>query len=315
MAWMAIPMRLPIFLLALAACCCTDDRVTGQSPTETNETLPIASPPEAVSASPPAQESWSPFRPAPGWFADLGGAVLHTHVSHEQPLFFGGGESEPVNNLGWNGAPLGIVGYHFAGGNALLASYRFLSASGNSFIPDGGHAVFIYNTLDLDYQGRIHGPCLLFTSQWQTGIRFDSVQYDTDVTNSSYQEATAQHFLGAGPHGGLNLAWYAGHTGLSFFARGDVGFLIGSTRESGTSQYIPQPNTIVYDPFGSNSHVSGPSYQTQVLLNARAQAGLNWVPPTRRWMRLEGGYLFDGFTWDAHIFSIAGPYLRYEVGF
>jgi hypothetical protein len=156
---------------------------------------------------------------------------------------------------------------------------------------------------------------LFFTAQWQTGLRLDSVQYNTDTIGPTYHVQWAQHFWGAGPHLGLNLAWYAGTTGLNLFARGDLGLLVGATRDSGSSQYIGPPNTFInFAPVDTSLHLTGPSYQTNVLWNARAELGLGWVLPTCRWMRFEGGYLLDDFIWASHIFTNAGPFLRFEVG-
>lgn len=286
-------MRSLVVLVALAAYCGWAVPVRGQVAATANEGSPLPLLPEDFSVPAPEPPSWFPYRPAPGWFAGVEGALLTTHVSHFGGLFIGDGETEPVNDLGLNVSPRGIFGYHFAGGNALLASYRFLSAAGDSNVPHFAHASFIYNTLDLDYQGRIHGPWLGFTLQWQTGIRFDSIQYNTVryFPPPYYSESWAQRFLGGGPHFGLNLAWYAGRTGLNCFARGDLGLLIGSTHDQGASS------------------------STNALLNARGEVGLGWVLPTHCWMRFEGGYLLDAFTWSGHNFEISGPFLRYEVGF
>jgi hypothetical protein len=102
---------------------------------------------------------------------------------------------------------------------------------------------------------------------------------------------------------------------LNLFARGDLGLLVGATRDSGSSKYIGPPNTFInFAPVDTSIHYTGPSYQTNVLWNARAELGLGWVLPTCRWMRFEGGYLLDDFIWASHIFTNAGPFLRFEVG-
>lgn len=309
-------MRSLVVFVALVTYCGWAVPVQGQVAAAANEGSPAPFPPQDSSVPAPEPPCWFPYRPAPGWFAGGEVALLTTHVSHLEPLFFGGSETEPVNDLGLNGSPRGIFGYHFAGGNALLASYRFLSASGDATNPNPAHASFIYNTLDLDYQGRIHGPWLGFTAQWQTGIRFDDIHYNTAVTEANYRETEAQRFLGAGPHFGLNLAWYAGRTGLNCFARGDLCYLVGSTRVSGTSQYIGPPDSVRYlELLDAGIHSNPPSSSVDRLLEARAEIGLGWVLPTSRWMRVEGGYLIDDFIWSEHIFTNFGPFLRYEVGF
>src|SRR5581483_2038728 len=97
----------------------------GQSVAAANETSLCASGPDEGSTPPLQEANLFPFRPLPGWFVGVDGALLNTHVSRAGGFLEGG--SEPVNDLGLNVSPRGIVGYHFASGNALLASYRFRS--------------------------------------------------------------------------------------------------------------------------------------------------------------------------------------------
>jgi hypothetical protein len=266
----------------------------------------------------PSAADGRPFRPPPGWFAGAG--LFQTHTYSAIALdFLGLGDREGVPNLGTTISPLAALGYRFADGNALLASYRYLGSAAGYDVPAvflrahaGAHAGLTSHWVDLDYRGCLHGPWLWFTFQWQTGCRLAAIDYDV---RSVSQDSSGDHhssFFGAGPHFGTDLSWYLGRTGLGVFGRTDVGVVIGRGALDSTTHLHPGGNVVVFGPPDFQDHGAGTKDPFTLLV----ECGLSWAPATPRWLRFEGGcQAFFVTLLDGRWFTNAGPFLRCEVGF
>jgi hypothetical protein len=246
--------------------------------------------PEASDAPPAAAADLWPYRPPPGWFAELEALLARPHIAVFS-IFPDG--IEPVPDLKRTVVPGLTLGYSLPRGNAFLVSYRYLGGEGTNQTPfpfdnpdPPWHSSVDSHWLDLDYRGALHGPACWLTFQWQTGVRLADIVYRRPGINNDT-------FLGAGPHFGIDLSAYVARTGVGLFGRGDVGLLLGGGQREA-------------DAVGAG--VLG-------VLNGRGEVGLSWSLPTRRWVRVEGGYLAEGFTLSGHGFGFAGPFLRCAVGF
>jgi hypothetical protein len=190
--------------------------------------------------------------------------------------------SQSSLDLGWGFSPQAALGYTFARGNALVASYRFLGNEGHFTDPFTGQSFperAYLHIADLDYQGVLHGPWCYLTFQWQFGGRFLHLTHD----HPGWDNGSPSHewFTGGGPHFGLDFAAYLGQTGVGLFARGDGALLFGSGG---------------------------------IVGEGRGEVGLSWSPHTERWMRFEAGYRTDNFAWD-YGYTFRGPFLNYRIGF
>jgi hypothetical protein len=248
-------------------------------------------------ATPPAEESaaalgdgW-PLRPA-GAFAGVELFVPQATIRHLQTFRFPpGADNSPygrtplssTEDLGWAVSPLVSLGYTFDRGNAVVASYRFLASDGRFTDSDSAQTspekVFL-NIIDVDYQGAMHGSACFATFQWDIGLRLLNLVHDHPGW-VDYSGPTHETVFGVGPHFGLNFAFYLGQTGVGAFARGDVGFQVGSGGWVGEIQ---------------------------------GEVGLSWSPPRRRWLRFEVGYRENDYAWD-YTYDFRGPFLGCQLGF
>jgi hypothetical protein len=260
-----------------------------------------------------------PFRPPAGWFVAADLFLARSHSIIPPPLFWGGGPVESVPELGTSLSPQGTFGYRFERGNALLASYRYLSGSGQNDPPSTavvhGDAGFNSHWVDLDYRGCLHGPWLWMTFQWQTGVRIAAVSYDN---RSNWQDRLTVHdeinFFGAGPHFGIDLNWYLGPTGLGVFGRLDGGLVFGHGTQHTTDHFRPSANYFIVGANGPTDVIVSDSSQS-TLGTGFVECGLSFSPSTRRWLRFEGGCREFLFAAGNRLVSNFGPFLRCEVGF
>jgi len=289
-------------------------------PEEDLSGAPVPAAPVPVVPCPPeeaplAEGDPRPFRPLPGWFAGVDAFLVQPqyHSVSDQGISRAYGPSSH-----WTVAPEGILGYQFEGGNALLVSYRYIGTSAR----DDNASVLSRTSLDIhaldfDYRGCTHQPLPSFTWFWQAGCRFNIIDTDSrgqSLSDSNHLEMT---FVGAGPHLGGNLSWYPGQGCLGFFARADLGALVGGMRSLYEYHELPGPFAADTAPF-SDHHTH---WDARVVLNPRAELGASWTPATQRWLRLEGGVRVDEFILFASDYNSAlllhnlGPFLRCECQF
>jgi hypothetical protein len=270
--------------------------------TQTTSEMP---PTPAFTTTPePCPPDPKPFRPPPGWFASVEVFLPRPYVANVDSSTDG---YEPVPNLDLSVSPQATLGYRFDWGNALLLSYRYLGSSGNNSDWWGDwHARLDSHWIDLDYRGCLHGPWKGFTFQWQTGGRVAVVEHDVRNLFSGWWSDDRMSFVGAGAHIGIDVNWYLRESALGLFGRADVGLLLGQSAE--------RYQSVFQDVNGPNPY-QNTTVRTVGQLNVRAELGLSWTPPTRRWLRFEAGCQLFDFLWEGENFANVGPFVRCEIGF
>jgi hypothetical protein len=254
-----------------------------------------------------------------GWFFTLEADLSKPHVSNID--FFVDGVKPQVPSLDWTVIPNLTLGYRWEQGNALLVNYRYLASEGQSsaaadpvFGPESIRNRLDSNWIDLTYLFREHGPWYGFRLQWEVGVRMAYLFYDLKTSMPTSIEQESESFFGAGPHGGMNLSWSVGSTGLAIFGRLDLAVLIGRTDDTTTGVFFAAPG-IVAPIAGVPNSTSSTAGGTKALLDSRFEIGLSWTVPNRPWLRFAGGYQNQGFVWNGHDISEQGPFLRCELGF
>jgi hypothetical protein len=207
-------------------------------------------------------------------------------------------------------APRVMLGYRFEHGGALLLSYRNLSSEvTNAYLGDSllQRIRLNANWLDLTYLSRACMPWRRLQVQWEAGVR--SAYLYSDVLNQWPGAAAVARdaFGGAGPYGGVRLAWWFGDTGLSLFTRLNAGLLFGQTHERATTFYPDASGKVV--PW------AGGSEDSRAVVDGRFELGLGYVVPTCLWLRFDVGWQAEAFSWQDLTFSDSGPFLRCVVGF
>lgn len=257
------------------------------------------------SPAPPAALPTWPLAPPPGWFLSLDAAFLRPFVWSDALT----DDYGPLNpELRRTFAPTGTVGYRFDCGASLLLSYRYLAASATTVFPPAPppppgsqgpppyppsgpvQTRFASNWLDLDYRSPYLGGWHNFRVQWQAGLRGAQLFYQ------EFQAAPSFQFVGAGPHAGAELSWWAGLSGFALYAHGDLGVLAGQTMS------LPW---------------SGDAAAIQAIWDWRGEVGARYVLPTQPWLCVSGGYQGESFGWGpiGRSFTPTGPFVRCEIAF
>jgi hypothetical protein len=247
-----------------------------------------------------------PPSPQPGWFAAMELNVvapqiknrLQASVTISSPLLQQPGIQEfvpsrvhlPTAELDWTGAPRFELGYRFPEGfGELLLAYRFLVSEGHDTIPnfDFGDQGFLRSRLDLhvvdlDYGSREYSLDPHWDMKWRAGVRLANVFFDSLAEGFFRAEGTSNHFIGAGPHVGLDLYRSLAIDGLGLFIQ-----LEGASVMGQISQGFER---IIGDDFvlGGATRV----HHTQAVPVLNVQAGLSWLPWHGR-TRLALGYEFE----------------------
>jgi hypothetical protein len=244
--------------------------------------------------------AWAP----PGWFAAVEVDPVSPHVGNNltAPVTTAAGTNQvnlPNAELRWTVSPRFEVGYRLPEGyGEFLASYRFVEAAGDSTLPgfDAAgnpgalHSRLDMNVFDLDFGSReiplAMGPA--WDMKWLVGVRIATVYFDSTAANVALSEHESSHFAGAGPHAAVELARsLAAVPGLALYSRLDGAVLIGSVHQVFAEALTP--------PGGGATAGETDQSETQALPMVSAQAGLSWAPPSFPGLRLEGGYLYEGW--------------------
>lgn len=193
----------------------------------------------------------------------------------------------------WTGAPRLELGYRFpeAFGEAVL-SYRLLVSDGcatlddlNGTGPADMHGHLDLHSIDLDYAQHEHflGPhCDL---KWRVGARLASIFYDTEAATIFDAQRASDHFVGAGPHAGLDLRWSPGGPRWSLYSRVEGAALWGRIHQN-FDETVTIPGMAPFGGAVGSSH-------TQAVPVIDVQAGLAWVPWKTWPLRLEAGYQYE----------------------
>jgi hypothetical protein len=265
----------------------------------------------------------------PGWFTELEVSVVGPHLMNRlvAPVTIDGYAPDtvhlPTADLDWTGMPRFELGYRFPGAwGEISASYRLLVTEGNAtlsnFDIDGGdgflHSRLNMNVLDLDYGSREFSLDRHWDMRWKVGVRLANVFFDSRATGWYLEQRTANHFIGAGPHVGLELNRTFDVPGLGVYGRVDGSAPIGQVHQS-------FEETVV---FNDGTEIGGATDQsgTKAVPTLGIQFGMAWVPYRfGTWSRFTFGYEFERWWYLGEVgdsraeLTTQGIFFRGEFGF
>jgi hypothetical protein len=115
----------------------------------------------------------------------------------------------------------------------------------------------------------------------------------------------SNHFIGAGPHAGLDAWYHCDVPGLGVFARVDGALPIGSVHQSFEESFADVTGSVL----GSAASQSA----TRVVPTVSAQIGVGWQPIGTH-LRFSGGYEFE-YWWDIGHVGLSHATLWDQGGF
>jgi hypothetical protein len=261
-----------------------------------------------------------------GWFVGAEVSFLKPHVHSSLTGSVPIGQDFvtvqlPGANLDWIAAARFELGYRFADGlGAVLVSYRTLGTDGRVDVLnfDGqGDDLLLRSHLDMDvfdfdYATPIFTLGRRLDLRARAGVRLADVFFDTQVVGEFVELRSSNHFIGAGPHAGLDLWYRFDVPGLALFARADGALPIGRVHQDYEAAFALDDGSTVG---GSASQGSARAVPT-----VSAQLGIGWQPLGTR-LRFTVGYEFE-YWWGvghasdsrADIFD-QGGFLRGEFNF
>ncbi len=250
-----------------------------------------------------------PTAPPPGWFTAVELSILGPHIKNrlQATVQIDGFQPNlvrlPTAELDWTGSPHIELGYRLPEGfGEFVASYRVLATEGTAILPgfdlDGGDmglkSRLIYHVIDLDYSSREFSLDPHWDMKWRIGGRIATNFYDSLAEGNFLEQRVSNHFVGGGPHVGLDLWRRFDTPGWGLFLRLDGATVIGrmhqSFEETAFVDLTPNSGLGIPDAFGLVGATSD-LHKTEVVPMLRFQAGLSWSPEWRgRWLRYAFGY-------------------------
>jgi len=277
----------------------------------------------------------------PGWVVGVDLAIVGPHVKNRltDTVQVAGRPPDtlhlPSADLDWTVSPRVELGYRLPSGFGEFAmSYREMASDGTASVagPDGAADLksrLDVNIGDLDYISREWSLWPDWGMKWWFGLRLANIYFDSHETepftvadaavagSGVFDRQTSNHYLGGGPHYGLELTRQWKETGLSFVARLDGAALLGRV-----TQNFSEVSTTA-GPGGELlagvTHESNP--QAVPMLNAFL--GVNWNPPGIPKLLFSAGYEYEywwevgrlGTTLSRGEFSDQGVMLRASFNF
>jgi hypothetical protein len=262
---------------------------------------PFAPPVPSVPALPPAPAAPDPFAPTlrvDGVFGLGIQVVKPSIVNHVMgtATFPDGATTTvavPQASLGWTAVPAFEASFFLPDALGYLAlRYRFLvaSGSGSADFSDGTpgdlQSQLDYNVVDFDYGS----PTVTLFGSWdwsgRAGIRLGQIYFNSTLTNEIRQDRTSDWFLGAGPHGTLDVQRRLGFLpGLALFGSIDAGFLVGQVRQ----HYYET----LFAPGVGSAQANGSVRATQTVPMLDLRAGLRYTPSVNPRLHFALGYDFE----------------------
>jgi hypothetical protein len=229
----------------------------------------------------------------------------------------------PTTELDWTGEPEFTLGYRLPqGAGEFLFRYRFLVTEGTGVLPgydlDGSdvpiRSRLNLNVLDFDYASHEFSLAPYWDMKWHVGVRLADVFFDSLANGFFIEQRTANMFLGAGPHAGLDLWRSLGTQNLGLYFGMDVASLLGRIHQAFEEIVVADDGEIL----GGATDVR----TTQVIPVLNVKAGLSWTPCWRgRWSRYSFGYELEqwwylGQAADSRAeLTTQGLFFRAEFGF
>jgi hypothetical protein len=246
-----------------------------------------------------------PLTPPPGWFTNLEVGVVGPHVKNQlnSPVNTMSGPKileVPTAPLEWTGSPRIGVGYQLADNmGRVLLTYTSVVSQGTGSIAnfDAFGAGFLrsrlnMNVIDLDYVSNPLSFCPQWTVDWAVGVRLATLYFDSQAVGGLLGQRVANNFIGAGPHGWVDLRYSLPEVpGLSLLGRIGGSVLIGDINQS-FEETVRSTSGVPL--FGGATRVN----EAQAVPELNVRFGVEYVPPVRgRWMRFSFGYEFD-YWWN-----------------
>lgn len=269
-----------------------------------------------------------PCAPPPGWFANLEVAAVAPHITNHL--------TAPVNVNGlfvdqlhvpyaggdWTLSPRVDLGYRCGQGfGEFLVSYRSVVSERDTtlvnfdFVGTGQLTSRLnVNVVDLDYASREFSLGPRWDMKWRAGVRMGDVFFDSKAQDANIEERASNHYIGAGPHAGLDLSWDLPCRQLALFGRVDGAALLGRISQA-YEESINVANLVM---LGGATNVRG----SQAVPIARLQAGLQWSPClVGTWLRFTAGYELEGWWYVGQVgdsdatLTMQGAFFRCEWKF
>jgi hypothetical protein len=249
-----------------------------------------------------------PDWPQPGWFAGFDIGIVAPHVKNRltdtvqsASGIFSDTIHLPSAALSWTVSPRVTLGYRLPSGFGEFAlAYRNLATDGSESLPGPGGSADLrsrldVNSADLDYLSREMSLWPNCEMKWRFGLRMANIFFDSRL-NETFVDGilathTTNHYLGGGPHIGVELARPWQETGLTWVARADGATLLGRV-----DQDFLEVNTTTGPggPFGTGeTRRSNP--QSVPMLHVFL--GVTWQPPQYPNWRLSAGYEYE-YWWN-----------------
>jgi hypothetical protein len=260
-----------------------------------------------------------PELPQPGWLASVDLAIVGPHVkNHLTDMVQIGNRTPdtvqlPSAALNWTVSPRIELGYRLPSGfGAFAIAYKTLATDGSESIQGADGVAALKSRLDvnigdLDYlswEMSLWPDCGM---KWWFGLRLANVFFDSQATEDFAAAAagsgvfaahTTNHFLGGGPHFGLELTRPWPVTGLSLTARADAATLLGRVRQDFLEiSTTPGPGGAL---LAGETRRSNP--QDVPMLDVFL--GVTWQPPRYPNLHLCGGYEYE-YWWNVGRLSTA----------
>jgi hypothetical protein len=252
-----------------------------------------------------------PSWPQPGWFAGVDLGIVGPKVKDrlQEMVQVGSGTDTvhvPNAELNWTVSPRIDVGYRLPSGFGEFAlAYRILVTDGSASVlgPDAVADLksrLDVNIADFDYLSREMSLWPHCGMKWWFGLRMANIFFDSQAVepfaaaaagSGVFAAHTTNHYLGWGPHYGLELTRHLEPTGLCLTARADGATLLGR----------------IHQDFLEVSTVSGPSgalvtgetrrANSQDVPMLRIFLGTTWQPPRYPMVHLSVGYEYE-YWWN-----------------
>lgn len=254
-----------------------------------------------------------PSLPWPGWVADVELAIVGPHVKNNltDTVQIGSRLPDTVQlpsaNLDWTVSPRFQLGYRLPSGfGAIVLGYQFLATEGSGSLsgPDGVASLrsrLDVNIADLDYTSWEISLWPHWDMKWWFGLRLANLFFDSQAQESFAAAAagsgvfamhTTNHYLGGGPHYGLELRRRWEDAGLSLVARVDGATFLGQTH-----QRFEEASTLT-GPGGVQLIGENNRGNPQTVPTLGVFLGVNWQPPHYPNLSLSAGYEYE-YWWNA----------------
>jgi hypothetical protein len=236
---------------------------------------------------PPAAPLFAPqppgdfFEEASFWVeADLYGLYPYVSENLTAPLTRANGTMfqflAPSARLDWTVSPYFEAGFRLPQNGAEFdLGYRFLNSEGTQGVvfngtPDAVKSRLNLNIWDLDLGSSGVEVLPRWFFKWRLGLQVATAFYDTRAVNAMFVDHVSNYFVGAGPHGMLELRHQFLVSSFSAFGRIEGSDMVGQITQKFSENFFSPADS----PLNAATEIKG----TQSVPTLAAQLGLTWAP-------------------------------------